>query len=84
MNKTIIDIVNGSDRKFKYQLLSRLKTDVKYYFGYGNRCEKHLWTGNISEQLDAMQYILDSFEDTDKPEWLTDSDMAKYRKSTEI
>ena len=80
MNEFIKSVANGKHgEEYKYMFLSRLQSDVKYYFGYGNRHGKCLWTGNITGQLDAMQYILDSFEDTDKPEWLTDADMAEYR-----
>ena len=38
----------GSDGYF---LLSRLKADCDYFLGAGGRAEKHLWAGNVREQI---------------------------------
>lgn len=80
MNEFIKEVANGEHgHEYKYMFLSRLQSDVKYYFGYGDRHDKYLWAGSITEQLDSMQYILDSFESEEKPEWLTDEHISKYR-----
>ena len=34
-----------------YRLLSRLKADCDYFLGAGGRAEKHLWAGNVREQI---------------------------------
>ena len=37
-----------------YRLLSRLKADCDYFLGAGGRAEKHLWAGNVREQIAKM------------------------------
>lgn len=64
--------------KYKYQLLSRLQMDCKYFLTHPN--EKHLWAENVSEHIEAMKTLYNSFSDKEKPEWLSMNDIEKYEK----
>lgn len=70
-----------NDRKeFNYMLLDRLKTDCEYFLGNGNGSVKHLWAGDIDEQIDKMKELYNSFTDDEKPEWITIEDINNYEK----
>jgi len=73
------DILNH-DAEFRRRLLGRMKADCEYYFGYGNCCAKHLWTGNEKDQIRAMRALWNSFSPKDKPEWLTLEQIEAYEK----
>lgn len=64
--------------KYKYQLLSRLQMDCKYFLTHPN--EKHLWAENVSEHIEAMKTLYNSFSDKEKPEWLSMNDIETYEK----
>lgn len=64
--------------KHTYMLLSRLKSDCEYYLGYGNRCEKHLWAGNVKDQITKMKELWNELPE--KPEWLSYDDIEEYEK----
>ena len=59
-----------------YLLLSRLKADCDYFLGAGGRAEKHLWAGNVREQIAKMRELYISLPE--KPEWLTMEDIDRY------
>lgn len=63
-------------RKFKYQLLDRLRCDCEYFLGYGNRHEKHLWGGTVRMHIEFMYIIYYSLKV--KPEWLTEKQIDEY------
>lgn len=63
---------------YKYQMLSRLQMDCNYYLGNGSRNAKHLWAGTEEGQIEAMRVIYESFNDDDKPEWLTEQDINDF------
>ncbi|MFL0365215.1 MULTISPECIES: LPD11 domain-containing protein [Pseudobacillus] len=67
-----------SDKKFRYQMLSRLKSDCEYYLGYGGRGKKALWAEDEKEQIEIMKALWESFAESDKPEWLTWDDILDY------
>ena len=74
---------NMAVREFNYMLLSRLESDCKYFLGFGNRSTKHLWYGNIEDQIAEMKRIWNEL--TDKPEWLSMEDILNYEKQmTEV
>lgn len=77
----IQEILNN-DEKFRYQLLSRMQSDCKYYLGNEgkSRHPKHLWAGDEKEQIEYMKAIWDSFAENEKPEWLTYEDILEYEK----
>jgi NAD(P)H-flavin reductase len=68
------------DEKFRYMLLSRLKSDCEYYLGNGNRNHKHLWAENEFEHIEVMRLLWNSFSDDAKPEWLTLKQLDNYDK----
>lgn len=64
--------------EFKYQLLDRLKSDCEYFLKAGNRNEKHLWAGNVDDQIAKMKELWNSLEK--KPEWLSMEGIENYEK----
>jgi len=68
------------DETFRYMLLGRLQRDCEYYLGYGNRQDKHLWAGNVEDQIDTMITLYESFPDDAKPEWISREEIEKYRE----
>ena len=64
-----------------YMLLSRLKADCDYFLGAGGRAEKHLWAGNVREQIAKMRELYDALPE--KPEWLTIEDIDRYAQRME-
>ena len=68
----------GSD---DYRLLSRLKADCEYFLGAGGRAEKHLWAGNVREQIAKMRELYAALPE--KPEWLTQEDIDHYAQRME-
>ena len=73
----LTDVLNG-DSNFRYRLLGRMCSDCEYYLGYGNRCSKHLWAGNESDQIACMKALWKSFSDDAKPEWLSYEKILDY------
>jgi hypothetical protein len=67
---------NFADEKFNFQLLGRLQQDCDYYLGNGNRNKKHLWAGDEAAQIAKMREIYNGL--SEKPEWITLADIAKY------
>lgn len=63
-----------------YMLLSRLKSDCEYFLNHGGRSEKHLWAGNVKDQIEKMKELWNSFPKDKKPEWLSMEDIEKYEK----
>lgn len=73
------DLTVGQDDKFRYQMLDRLRSDCKYYLGYGNRSANALWArGNEAGQILHMVALYQSFPDNEKPEWLTADDIESF------
>ena len=67
--------------KHEYRLLSRMKRDCEYFLGAGGRAEKHLWAGNVREQIAKMRELYDALPE--KPEWLTQEDIERYAQRME-
>ena len=67
-----------SSENYRLKLLNRLNVDCIYFLGYGNRCIKHLWAGNIPDHIEAMRIIYNSFADDKKPLWITLDQIKKY------
>ncbi|KAB7891451.1 LPD11 domain-containing protein [Poseidonibacter ostreae] len=66
----------SQDTQFNYMMLSRLQSDCEYFLGNGNGCEKHLWAGNVTEQIEEMIKLFNQLNE--KPEWLTLEDIKTY------
>lgn len=62
--------------EFNYMLLGRLIADCKYFLGYGNRFEGHLWAGSAKAQIDKMRELWQGFEI--KPEWCSLEEIENY------
>ena len=65
----------------EYRLLGRLKADCDYFLGAGGRAEKHLWAGNVREQIAKMRELYAALPD--EPEWLTMEDIDRYAQRME-
>lgn len=74
------DWILKSEDSYRYQLLSRLKSDCDYYLNYGNRNPNTLWAEGEEEQIATMKVLWNSFPDEDKPEWLTWEEILEYEK----
>ena len=66
------------DTSFLYQLLSRLQSDCEYFLGAGQGHEKHLWAGNVKNQIAKMWELYNAVPE--KPNWLTAQDIERYEK----
>lgn len=71
---------NNTNLEYNYMLLDRLRSDCEYFLGYGNGSERHLWAGNIDDQIAKMKELYNSFTDDQKPEWITMEDINNYEK----
>ena len=67
-----------NSQKYYYMLLDRLRSDCEYFLHNGNGYEKHLWAGNIDDQISKMKEIYNILKV--KPEWLTMNDINLYYK----
>ena len=65
----------------EYRLLGHLKADCDYFLGAGGRAEKHLWAGNVREQIAKMRELYAALPE--KPEWLTSEDIDRYAQRME-
>ena len=61
--------------KFLYQMLDRLRLDCEYFLGNG---EKHLWAGNVQDQIAEMRKIWNLLPE--KPVWLTMEKINEYER----
>lgn len=77
LHMTIQEILKSEDT-FRYQLLSRLKGDCDYYFGYGGRSNNVLWAKSEQKQIEVMKELWKSFKDDKKPEWLNWEEILNY------
>lgn len=68
------------EESYRYMLLSRMKQDCEYFLGYGNRYEGHLWALRVEDQIHYMRFILDSFSDDEKPDWITAEKIGQFEK----
>lgn len=73
--KKEFNILDGDDT-FRYQMLDRLRTDMDYYYGNGNRHDSCLWAGDFDTQILYMKRLWNSFDE--KPEWLTMEQIEEY------
>lgn len=63
--------------RFNYMLLSRCESDLKYFWGYGNKSEKHLYFGSYKIHINKMIEIWRSLPK--KPLWLRPIDLINYK-----
>lgn len=79
-SKIVKENVNNitESNEYDYMLLDRLKQDCEYFLGNGNRSEKHLWAGNVNDQIAKMKELYNKLPE--KPEWLSMEDIENYEK----
>ena len=75
------NVPTHAEQEDMYRLLDRLKVDCEYFLGAGGRAEKHLWAGNVREQIAKMRELYDALPE--KPEWLTMEDIDRYAQRME-
>ncbi len=63
---------------YRYMLLDRMRGDCEYFLENGNGFEGHLWAGNVEDHIMIMKEIWNSFEQKQKPEWLSMEDIIDY------
>ena len=66
-------------REHDYMMLGRLQSDCKYFLGYGNGYEGHLYYKEINKHCDEMKKLYDSFSSEEKPDWIIPEQIEKYR-----
>lgn len=64
--------------KFRYMLLSRLLSDIRYYLGRGNRFSGHLKGSSEKVHIDAMKELWNNLPV--KPEWLPLKKLQQYER----
>ena len=66
-------------REFDYMMLGRLQSDCKYFLGFGDGYEGHLYYKEVNKHCDEMKKLWESFSDDEKPEWMTLEQIEEYR-----
>lgn len=66
--------------EFEYMMLSRLQADCEYYLGYGNRSLTILSDGSVTQHINRMKELWNTFPEGQKPEWLTWEQILNYEK----
>ena len=74
MNMQLIQL--NSQMPYNYMMLSRLQADCDYFLNYGGRNIKHLWAGNVSDQIQKMKDIYNTLPEP--PEWISMDDIEAY------
>ena len=64
------------DDRFRYMLLDRMRSDVKYFLGNGNRHEPDLWAGNAKDHIIIMGALMRSLPE--QPQWLSTEQLIDY------
>lgn len=72
--------IASHDSEYKCMLLSRMEQDCRYFLGYGERYEGHLWALRVEDQIHYMRFTLNSLGNDEKPEWLTVEQIDHYEK----
>lgn len=65
------------DKKFRYQMLDRMRQDCDYYLN-GHETVNCLYAESEVEQIEYMLALWDSFDDRDKPRWLSREEIIEY------
>lgn len=65
---------------FSYMMLGRMQSDCEYFLGFGNRSTSRLSGENVSDHIEDMKELYNSFPQGLKPQWLTFEDILRYEK----
>lgn len=71
------DILKGDDR-FRYRMLDRFRQDCEYYLNNGGRNSNVLWSKDEKQHIENMKDLYNSFDKSEKPEWLTWQQIIEY------
>ena len=80
LNEEIGDNLLDKDKKFRYQMLSRMQSDCNYFIGNGNKNPKVLWAQDVDDHIKVMKKLYNSFDEKDRPEWISLKDIEDYYK----
>lgn len=69
-----------SEKRFRYIMLGRFQSDCKYYLGFGGRNSGALWALDEKKHIKNMKDLYNSFDENDKPEWLTWEQILEYER----
>ena len=64
-------------QQFEYMLLARLQMDCEYFIKTSPSI-KHLWAGNVKDQIAIMKELWECLKV--KPEWLTLDEIHQYEQ----
>lgn len=79
---TMKDILK-SEKRFRYMMLDRMRQDCEYYLRIG--CSANvLWAGDEVQHIQNMKDIWNSFDENDKPEWLTMEEILEFAKKMDV
>lgn len=65
------------DKSSRYQLLTGMKADCDYYLN-GHNNAVHLWAEDETQHIECMLLLWNSFDDRDKPRWLSKEQIIEY------
>lgn len=75
---TMKDILK-SEKRFRYMILDRMRQDCEYYLRIGGSANI-LWAKDEKQHIQNMKDIWNSFDENDKPEWLTLEEIEQFEK----
>lgn len=75
---TMKDILK-SEKRFRYMMLDRMRQDCEYYLRIGGSANV-LWAKDEKQHIQNMKDIWNSFDENDKPEWLTMEEIEQFEK----
>lgn len=67
-----IQWIKQLDTEMSFKLLGRLLSDCEYYYGYGNKHNKHLWALHPWSQAEALETCRDRLQN-----WLMPFDLNR-------
>lgn len=68
-----------SEKRFRYMMLDRMRQDCEYYLRIGGSANV-LWAGDEKRHIQNMKDIWNSFDENDKPEWLTMEEINEFAR----
>lgn len=66
-----------SEKRFRYMMLDRMRQNREYYFRIGGNANV-LWPKDEKQHINNTKDIWNSFDDNDKPEWLTMEEIDEF------
>lgn len=66
-----------SEKRFRYMMLDRMRQNREYYLRIGGSANV-LWPKDEKQHINNSKDIWNSFDDNDKPEWLTMEEIDEF------